>query len=73
MSRPFSINECAAGIARVDCGVGLDGVKCHQAVVGAQTWAYRTVQGADDAVSDGAVQTQWRSHRHYRLTDAQVG
>ena len=66
----IQVNQCSSGIARIDWRVGLDRLVCHYAVIGTDTWAYRTVQGADDAFGDGARQPKWRSHRHYRLTDA---
>jgi hypothetical protein len=46
------VNQCATGIARVNYGVGLDGVERHQAVIGTDTRPYRTIQGADDAVGE---------------------
>src|SRR6476620_1699731 len=66
------VNQCATRIARIDRSVGLDRLVCHHSVIGTHTWAYRTVQGADDALGDGALQPKWRSHRHYRLTDTQT-
>ena len=66
------VHQRAAGVARVDRGVGLDGVEHGVLVLGVAARGDRPVQRADDAGGDGALEAERRADRHDVLADPQI-
>ncbi len=61
-----AVDQRAAGVARVDRGVGLDGVENRVAVLDVGVAGpHRPVHGADDARGHGAVQAEGAADRDH--------